>query len=154
MLLEDTPLLFLLQPDSRADEVGRIADQGGRILFSDGIKVEGILPLTRAIGDHYLKPWIIPTPEVSFMRRTEEDECLILASDGLWDVVSSELVGLFAPRLMKLHRRVSAVVCNSPSASQTVGDHLLQKALKSNHSDNVSIIVVDLKPPRKIRQNQ
>lgn len=50
MLLEDTPLLFLLQPDSRADEVGRIADQGGRILFSDGIKVEGILPLTRAIG--------------------------------------------------------------------------------------------------------
>ncbi|KAK7816440.1 protein phosphatase 2c 16, partial [Quercus suber] len=40
--------------------------------------------------DRYLKPWIIPEPAVMFIPRSKEDECLILASDGLWDVMTNE----------------------------------------------------------------
>ncbi|KAK0597506.1 hypothetical protein LWI29_026009 [Acer saccharum] len=29
-------------------------------------------------------------PEIMFIPRAREDECLILASDGLWDVMSNE----------------------------------------------------------------
>ncbi|PWA37342.1 protein phosphatase 2c [Artemisia annua] len=39
------------------------------------------------LGDGYLKSWIITEPEVKFSPRAREDECLILASDVLWDVM-------------------------------------------------------------------
>ena len=42
-------------------------------------------------GDQYLKPFVISKPEVTVSKRTENDEFLILASDGLWDVVSNEV---------------------------------------------------------------
>lgn len=41
-------------------------------------------------GDNYLKPYVSCEPEVTITDRTPEDDCLILASDGLWDVVSNE----------------------------------------------------------------
>lgn len=48
--------------------------------------------MSRAIGDSYLKPFVISDPEVRVVERKDgEDEFLILASDGLWDVVSNEV---------------------------------------------------------------
>ena len=52
----------------------------------------GMLAMSRAIGDSYLKPFVISDPEVRVVERKDgEDEFLILASDGLWDVVSNEV---------------------------------------------------------------
>jgi protein phosphatase 2C len=49
-----------------------------------------MLAMSRAIGDSYLKPFVISDPEVRVVERNDgEDEFLILASDGLWDVVSN-----------------------------------------------------------------
>ena len=39
--------------------------------------------MSRAIGDNYLKPYVTSEPEVTITERTVDDECLILASDGL-----------------------------------------------------------------------
>ncbi|KAL2540678.1 PPM-type phosphatase domain-containing protein [Abeliophyllum distichum] len=78
-----------LSPD-RPDELNRIEESGGRVIFWDGARVLGVLAMSRAIGDGYLKPFVISEPEVTITDRTAEDECLILASDGLWDVVSNE----------------------------------------------------------------
>ena len=51
-----------------------------------------MLAMSRAIGDSYLKPFVISDPEVRVVERKDgEDEFLILASDGLWDVVSNEV---------------------------------------------------------------
>lgn len=51
-----------------------------------------MLAMSRAIGDSYLKPFVISDPEVRVVERNDgEDEFLILASDGLWDVVSNEV---------------------------------------------------------------
>ncbi|OWM86550.1 hypothetical protein CDL15_Pgr015585 [Punica granatum] len=41
-------------------------------------------------GTNYLKPWIIPDPEIRFIPRAKEDECPVLASDGLWNMMSNE----------------------------------------------------------------
>ena len=45
--------------------------------------------MSRSIGDRYLKPWTIPELEVMFIPRAREDECLILANDRLWDIISN-----------------------------------------------------------------
>jgi protein phosphatase 2C len=45
--------------------------------------------MSRSIGDHHLRPYVIAEPEVSSFDRCPEDEVLIIATDGLWDVFSS-----------------------------------------------------------------
>ncbi|KAE8675042.1 mitogen-activated protein kinase kinase 2-like isoform X1 [Hibiscus syriacus] len=63
---------------------------GGKVIQWNGSRVSGVLAMSRSIGDGYLKPWIIPDSEVTFVPPAKEDECLILASDGLWDVISNK----------------------------------------------------------------
>jgi protein phosphatase 2C len=80
---------YCFQPD-RPDELERIQAAGGRVIYWDGARVFGMLAMSRAIGDGYLKPFVISDPEVRVVERNDgEDEFLILASDGLWDVVSN-----------------------------------------------------------------
>lgn len=50
----------------------------------------GELAVSRAIGDHCLRPYVIPEPEVSMIERTRDDEVLVMASDGLWDVINNQ----------------------------------------------------------------
>lgn len=38
---------------------------GGQILFWNGVRVMGLLAVSRAIGDHSLRPYVIAEPEVS-----------------------------------------------------------------------------------------
>ena len=40
----------MLQPD-RQDELARIEAAGGRVIYLDGARVEGILAMSRAIGN-------------------------------------------------------------------------------------------------------
>lgn len=91
-------------------------------------------------------------PEITFMTRSEEDDCLILASDGLWDVMSNDEVGELARRLLRRQRR-SMTTDESPPA-QAVADTLTEIAYGRNSTDNISIIVVDLKSKRKRHPRQ
>lgn len=50
----------------------------------------GVLAVSRAFGDRPLKKYVISTPDVREEAMGGEDEILILASDGLWDVVSNK----------------------------------------------------------------
>jgi protein phosphatase 2C len=50
----------------------------------------GELAVSRAIGDHCLRPYVIPEPELLMVERTPEDEVLVMASDGLWDVMNNQ----------------------------------------------------------------
>ncbi|CAK9137044.1 unnamed protein product [Ilex paraguariensis] len=143
---ETIPLTIDQKPD-REDELVRIEGQGGKVINWNGARVFGVLAMSRAIGDRYLRPWIIPVPEVTFTTRSDEDECLILASDGLWDVMSNNEVGEVARRVLRRQRR--SVTQNEIPAAQAVADNLTEIAVGRNSSDNISIIVVDLKPKRK-----
>ncbi|KAJ0249786.1 PPM-type phosphatase domain-containing protein [Hirschfeldia incana] len=56
------------------------------------------LAMARAFGDFCLKNFgLISVPDVSFRRLTEKDEFVVLATDGIWDVLSNEeVVGIVA----------------------------------------------------------
>ncbi|KAG5030139.1 hypothetical protein AAZX31_05G212300 [Glycine max] len=143
------PLTVDQKPD-RQDELLRIEGGGGRVINWNGARVFGVLAMSRAIGDRYLRPWIIPVPEITFTARTDEDECLVLASDGLWDVMTNEEVGEVARHILRRRRRSLSMEEASPA--QVVADSLTEIALGRNSKDNISIIVVDLKSKRKRQQ--
>ncbi|KAI3945294.1 hypothetical protein MKX01_035055 [Papaver californicum] len=136
------------KPD-REDELARIEGAGGRVISWNGARVFGVLAMSRSIGDRYMRPWIIPVPEVTFTTRSEEDECLIIASDGLWDVISNDEAGEVARNLLRRRRRSTMSDIASHSAAQAVADHLTDLASRKNSSDNISVIVVDLKAKRR-----
>ncbi|XP_004503481.1 probable protein phosphatase 2C 6 [Cicer arietinum] len=140
------PLTVDQKPD-REDELLRIEGEGGKVIHWNGARVFGVLAMSRAIGDRYLRPWIIPVPEITFTARTDEDECLILASDGLWDVMTNEEVGDIARHILRRRRRSLSMEEISPA--QVVADSLTEIAYSRNSKDNISIIVVDLKSKRK-----
>lgn len=109
-------------------------------------------------GDNYLKPYVSCEPEVTIIERTPGDDCLILASDGLWDVVSNETACKVAR--MCLREKIRAPVEEAPLGSAGLGlglqlesdsacsdaSMLLTKLALARHTkDNVSVLVVDLR---------
>lgn len=155
------------KPDS-PDELARIEAAGGRVIYVNGARVEGILAMSRAIGDKYLKPVVTSEPEITITPRQAEDDCLILASDGLWDVLSSELACEVAfeclregsPPAMDLNSGPAAFTQKKnsgpaaedkgsrplfPSRSVLAASLLTRLALGRKSWDNISVIVVDLK---------
>ncbi|KAL3528603.1 hypothetical protein ACH5RR_007925 [Cinchona calisaya] len=142
---------------SREDEYARIEASGGKVIQWNGHRVFGVLAMSRSIGDRYLKPWIIPNPEVLFLPRTREDECLVLASDGLWDVMTNEEVCELARRRILLwHKKNGANPLPERGqgvdpAAQAAADYLFTHALQRGSKDNISVIVIDLKARRKLK---
>ncbi|KAF2311902.1 hypothetical protein GH714_027274 [Hevea brasiliensis] len=157
------PLSSDHKPD-RPDELNRIQAAGGRVIYWDGPRVLGVLAMSRAIGDNYLKPYVSCEPEVTITERTAEDECLILASDGLWDVVSNDTACGVARMCLRGKGQVQqscsppeneVVGCGS-AASSGCGEmsdkacsyasmFLTKLALARHSTDNVSVVVVDLR---------
>ncbi|KAL2249058.1 probable protein phosphatase 2C 51 [Sesamum indicum] len=139
------------KPD-RPDELERIEACGGNVIDWNGQRVLGVLATSRSIGDNYLKPFVITEPEVRIIDRTHADECLILASDGLWDVISNDHACQVARRC--LHGWMSPT-CQS-SGGVGVGDErhdggaaeaavlLAELAMSGGSRDNISVVVVEL----------
>ncbi|CAO2182367.1 unnamed protein product [Urochloa humidicola] len=164
------PLSVDHKPD-RPDELARIEAAGGRVIYWDGARVLGVLAMSRAIGDGYLKPFVSSEPEVTVTERTDEDECLILASDGLWDVVTNGMAcevvracfrsnGPPAPAARPDGVAPAAAGADAEDGSGVVkgvskadsdkacsdAAMLLAKlALARRSADNVSVLVVDLR---------
>lgn len=57
----------LLSPPPQA----RVVQAGGQVLNWNGHRVMGILAMSRAIGDHGLRPFVIPDPEVRGAARAQ-----------------------------------------------------------------------------------
>lgn len=103
-------------------------------------------------GDYYLKPFVIPEPEVTVTGRTEMDEFMIIASDGLWDVISNDLACQLARRFLYGHlgpknsdRATHGQEMNNESRATQAAAALVKLAMARGSKDNISIIVVDLK---------
>ncbi|CAH8332998.1 unnamed protein product [Eruca vesicaria subsp. sativa] len=166
------PLSTDHKPD-RPDELDRIEEAGGRVIYWDGPRVLGVLAMSRAIGDNYLKPYVSSEPEVTVTERTEEDEFLILASDGLWDVVTNEAACAMVRMYLSKRgggRRRESKECGEGKEEEVVGSKksgkkgeisdkacteasvlLTKLALAKHSSDNVSVVVIDLRRRRRNR---
>lgn len=111
-----------------------------------------------ATGDKYLKPYVTADPETGILRRDPMDEFLIIATDGLWDVLSNELACEIVSRCLQEGSPPPTVDPNSGSHSEDEAGHTLypsrsalaaalltRLALARKSLDNISVVVVDLK---------
>jgi serine/threonine protein phosphatase PrpC len=141
-------------------EIRRVNSTGGWV--DDG-RVCGVLAVSRAFGDWEFKGeglkqlmidgiekgyWdeklaaaakfssdpVVPTPDVTEIAIREEDELLIVATDGLWDYLPAGEACRWA--------RKQFMAGMSP---QEVADALTELAERRNTADNVGVVVVDLK---------
>lgn len=101
-------------------------------------------------ADHYLKPFVIQKPEVIVSRRTSTDEFLILATDGLWVVVSNNFVCQVVRRC--LDGRMKRRKLNENKFSEGVNEShvadaavvLTELAMARGSKDNISVVVMEL----------
>lgn len=105
-----------------------------------------------------MKPYVTAEPETTILRRDPKDEFLIMASDGLWDVLTNELACEIASRCLQEGSPPPSRDLNSgtkpeeetgralyPSRSALAAALLTRLALARKSLDNISVIVVDLK---------
>ena len=126
----------------REDERARVEAAGGHVVSWNGPRVMGVLSMSRALGDHFLRPYVIPDPELTLTPRAPEDRLLILASDGLWDVLSNQEACNIAKFALKKARESG--VKSGKEAAQLAAVRLVKTALGKGSGDNISVIVVDL----------
>mmetsp|Transcript_14569 Transcript_14569/g.25418 ORF Transcript_14569/g.25418 Transcript_14569/m.25418 type:complete len:297 (-) Transcript_14569:908-1798(-) len=114
------------KPNS-AIERKRIEAAGGVVVWAGTWRVGGVLAVSRAFGDRPLKRFVISTPDVRDEQLSKDDEFLLLASDGLWDVVSNQ-------DAVSLVRNIA-----DPEAA---AKKLTDEAYNRGSNDNISVIVV------------
>jgi len=126
-------------------EAARIQNEGGLVFRK---RVGGILSVSRALGDHQLKGdggGVACEPDVSICQVDEDCKALVIASDGLWDVLSAADVHRIVQdsiekAIQKKNNPTQVQDCLSNEASQA----LVDAALKQGTHDNVIALVAFL----------
>ncbi|WOL20483.1 putative protein phosphatase 2C 52 [Canna indica] len=112
---------------NRSDERKRIEDAGGVVMWAGTWRVGGVLAMSRAFGNRLLKQFVVAEPEIQEQMVDEEMEFLVLASDGLWDVVTNE----DAVSLVRVEEEPDAAARK-----------LTETAFSRGSADNITCIVV------------
>ena len=109
------------------NEVKRIRDKGG-VVFRE--RVFGTLMLTRSFGDKEMKKYgVLSTPDI-FIKNVEADDIfVVIASDGVWDVVEENEV-------LKMSQ--------GGISSNDFSKKIVNLAKERDTHDNISCIVVKL----------
>jgi len=105
----------------------RISGLGGILKDAFGTdRVMGVLNLTRSLGDWYMRPFVPSAPAVTTFPY-EIGDAVIVASDGLWDVVgSAELVHLISKKRKE---------------DGTAAFALVKEAMYRGSTDNVTVVI-------------
>lgn len=125
----------------------RIESLGGSV--DDGY-LNGLLGVTRALGDWHLEGMkemsggggpLSAEPELKLVTLNKEDEFLIIASDGIWEVFTSQNAIDFARRRLQEHNDVK-LCCKQ----------VVEEAIKRGATDNLTVVVVTfhLEPPPQL----
>jgi protein phosphatase 1L len=77
------------KPDVPAER-SRIESLGGRVITYAVPRVQGMLAMSRALGDPILKPYVSPEPRIVEGILGSENDFAVVACDGVWDVLKSQ----------------------------------------------------------------
>ncbi|KAA8540019.1 hypothetical protein F0562_026711 [Nyssa sinensis] len=112
---------------NRSDERKRIESAGGVVMWAGTWRVGGVLAMSRAFGNRMLKQFVVAEPEIQDQVIDEEFELLVLASDGLWDVVPNE---------------DAVSLARTEEEPEAAARKLTEMAFTRGSADNITCIVV------------
>lgn len=125
----------------KAVEFNRIKKAGGEVIMK---RVDGNLAVSRALGDFMFKKRqdlplesqkVSCIPDITvYPRHSKEDEFIVLACDGIFDVMTNETCVKKIQKIMNSGETRLGKVC----------EKVLDACLKRQSRDNMSIIIVAL----------
>jgi len=116
------------------EERKRITGLNGKINFDgDDWRIKD-LSLSRAFGDTDATPFVTHKPQIYKYKLSSSDKFIVLACDGLWDVLSNQEVINFVLeyRNYKINPKMDQI---------NIAQKLGQFAIDSGSTDNVTIII-------------
>nr|XP_057945057.1 protein phosphatase 1G [Doryrhamphus excisus]XP_057945058.1 protein phosphatase 1G [Doryrhamphus excisus] len=142
-------------------ELARIKKAGGKVTM-DG-RVNGGLNLSRAIGDHFYKrnkvlppeeQMISSMPDVKVLTLNEDHDFMVIACDGIWNVLSSQEVVDFISERIKPDQ--SGVARPLSSIVEELLDHCLAPDTSGDGTgcDNMTCIIITFRPHPSPAQSQ
>jgi serine/threonine protein phosphatase PrpC len=113
-------------------ETKRLTKMGGEIYTdTEGVVRIGDLSLSRSFGDGDNAPYISQKPDIFYKKLTPETKYIVLACDGLWDVIQNEELYDLLESFKK-------------QESKNLAADLASAALQRGSTDNISIIIVEI----------
>ena len=101
-------------------------------------RINGNLALSRAIGDRSERPWVTNAVDIKHYLIDEgEDSFVILATDGLWDVMTSQEVIMFIHEMMD-----STPPVHRHELQRSIAKYVVDEALLRGSSDNITVLVL------------
>ena len=131
-------------------EKSRILAMGETIEWDRVSKVHRVrnLSLSRAIGDRYAKPVVSGEVEINHYPIIDQsDEFILLASDGLWDVMTSdEAVGFVHEKIQKELSSINVAKGDLANFTlvlrRNMSKFVAREAIRRGSSDNVCVVIV------------
>jgi serine/threonine protein phosphatase PrpC len=119
------------------EERKRIHSLGGDIKWDGFDWRVGDLSLSRAMGDGDNCPFVTHRPEIFRYRIYPQDKFLIMACDGLWDVLGNQEVVDFVNEYLN-----QGVNPNKVNLAKALADF----AIRSGSTDNVTVLIQFIQP--------
>lgn len=144
---------------SDPEEADLVRKAGGNITVVQGLaRVNGVLAITRSIGDAPFAPVLSRLPHViTFTKKEVHDMCgshnlkhgrevapcfIVLASDGLWDMVSNQEAVDMVTQTIAAYKRNSTK--HPGGAFQEASEVLTLEAYVRGSTDNIGVCVISL----------
>lgn len=133
--LKAIPLTVDHKPNYPAERK-RIERLGGNIIFDNpDFRING-LSVSRAFGDLDAAPYVSHVPEIFKYKLTSKDQFIVIACDGLWDVLSNQEVVNFV-----INNCYDGTLTKRVNRRVNIAKKLTNYALERGTGDNVSVIV-------------
>lgn len=136
-------------PDAE-DEKVRIEGSGGFVSQWDVPRVNGILAMSRAIGDVQLKRYgVIAEAEISWRTLTDADSYLIVGSDGVFErMTETDVCNLLREDSCCITTNTTSnhQILGSCSSPSLLAKRIVDAAFESGSTDNLSAILILLEP--------
>lgn len=128
------------RPDLESERT-RISDLGGLVIYVDTWRVNGVLSVSRAIGDPEHKPYVNAEPSLVTFEIDPTLDFLVLGCDGLFDQLTGQDIASHVFEYMCRHE-----TDEPPVVMEGVSAHLSAMAIQEGSSDNITTIVLFFKP--------
>ena len=128
----------ILELGGTVDWCGQVDRLGQPVEHTGVYRINGNLALSRSIGDRSERPWV--SSEVEIKLRTIEDDVdsfVLLATDGLFDVMTSQEVVSFVHQVLD-----STPTEHQDESRRNIAKAVTEEALRRGSGDNVTVLVI------------